>query len=331
VKKNRMTMQSASNQKHTISSPSIRHPQRSSKMKANDKIIQSMGGDDNTDSSEKYNVGGNDNAESSEEYNSDSSSESPTPQLNKKTHGKLNSDKVPKAMMYTMTHYDDETVEIAKHREIFMDRAFSEVDNNVDGLEDTRESSLRSQQELDDISYILTHWGIGINLKQVTDMNLRKKLSSFRKKNKVGAHHVDKYHTEEITLPSGERRKILRRIEKGSVGRIVLSRERIFDAIKEWHYDGEGHFGQERTWVLCRQKYWNCTQALVRLFCALCPGCLQKNPTIKPRKGSRVSLHSRQFRERFQVDLIDMRKLRKRNPYGVLMRWIVTIKDHATG
>jgi len=39
VKKNRMTMQSASNQKHTISSPSIRHPQRSSKMKANDKII----------------------------------------------------------------------------------------------------------------------------------------------------------------------------------------------------------------------------------------------------------------------------------------------------
>jgi len=191
-----------------------------------------MGGDDNTDSSEKYNVGGNDNAESSEEYNSDSSSESPTPQLNKKTHGKLNSDKVPKAMMYTTTHDDDETVEIAKHREIFMDRAFSEVDNNVDGLEDTRESSLRSQQELDDISYILTHWGIGINLKQVTDMNLRKKLSSFRKKNKVGAHHVDKYHTEEITLPSGERRKILRRIKKGSVGRIVLSQERIFDASK---------------------------------------------------------------------------------------------------
>ena len=88
-----------------------------------------MGGDDNTDSSEKYNVGGDDNAESSEEYNSDSSSESPTPQLNKKTHGKLNSDKVPKAMMYTTTHYDDETVEIAKHREIFMDRAFSEVDS----------------------------------------------------------------------------------------------------------------------------------------------------------------------------------------------------------
>ena len=81
-------------------------------MKANAKIIQSKGGDDNTDSSEKYNVGGDDNAESSEEYNSDSSSESPTSQLNKKTHGKRNSDKVPKAMMYTTTHYDDEANQV---------------------------------------------------------------------------------------------------------------------------------------------------------------------------------------------------------------------------
>jgi len=35
--------------------------------------------------------------------------------------------------------------------------------------------------------------------------------------------------------------------------------------------------------------------------------------------------------EVLQVDLIDMRKLRKRDPFGILMRWIMTVKDHATG
>ena len=119
-------------------------------------------------------------------------------------------------------------------------------------------------------------------------MNLRKKLSSFRKKNKIGAHHVDKYHTEEITLPSGERRKILRRIKKGSVGRIVLSQERIFDASKS---------GMTTAVVTLGKSEPGC-------YVVLCPGCLQKNPTIKPHKGSRVSLRSRQFREQFQVDLI---------------------------
>ncbi len=33
----------------------------------------------------------------------------------------------------------------------------------------------------------------------------------------------------------------------------------------------------------------------------------------------------------FQVDLIDFCRLRKRDPFGVLMRWVMTLKDHATG
>ena len=37
------------------------------------------------------------------------------------------------------------------------------------------------------------------------------------------------------------------------------------------------------------------------------------------------------WRDRFQIDLIDFRKLRKRDPFGVLMRWVMTIKDHTTG
>ena len=49
------------------------------------------------------------------------------------------------------------------------------------------------------------------------------------------------------------------------------------------------------------------------------------------QKGSRKPIRSRSFCERFQIDLIDFRKLQKRDPFGVLMRWILTVKDHATG
>jgi hypothetical protein len=36
------------------------------------------------------------------------------------------------------------------------------------------------------------------------------------------------------------------------------------------------------------------------------------------------------WRSRFELDLMDFCKLRKRELFGVLMRWILTLKDHAT-
>jgi IS30 family transposase len=36
------------------------------------------------------------------------------------------------------------------------------------------------------------------------------------------------------------------------------------------------------------------------------------------------------WRSRFELDLMDFCKLRKRDPFGVLMHWILTLKDHAT-
>jgi hypothetical protein len=121
---------------------------------------------------------------------------------------------------------------------------------------------------------------------------------------------------------------VIRRVEKGNVGGIVVSRETVFDAIDEWH---NGHMGQERMWGYCREKYFNCTQFLVHIYCKTFFTCMQKNPATKAQKGSRKPIRSRSFRERFQINLIDFRKLRKCNSFGVLMHWILTVKDHATG
>jgi hypothetical protein len=58
---------------------------------------------------------------------------------------------------------------------------------------------------------------------------------------------------------------------------------------------------------------------------------MRKNPVTKPARRSRKPILSQNFHVRFQIDLIDFCMLRKRDPFDVLMRWVMTIKDHCTG
>ncbi len=55
------------------------------------------------------------------------------------------------------------------------------------------------------------------------------------------------------------RRRELDKDGSKDAGRIVVSREQVFDAIDEWHR-GNAHMGQERTWTYCQSKYFNVTQ-----------------------------------------------------------------------
>ncbi len=89
--------------------------------------------------------------------------------------------------------------------------------------------------------------------------------------------------------------------------------------------------GQERTWTYCNDKYFNVTQNLVKHYCKTCIICCKKNPVTKSTKGSMKPIKSRTFRERFQFNLFDFFKMRKRDSFGVPMCWILVIKDHATG
>ncbi len=106
-------------------------------------------------------------------------------------------------------------------------------------------------------------------------------------------------------------------------------REQVFDAINEWH-QGHVHMGQEKTWTYCAHKYFNVTQSLVKIYCKTCIACSKKNLVGDAQKGSRKPIWSLMWQERFELDLINFCKLRKRGPFGVLMHWILTLNDHAT-
>jgi hypothetical protein len=108
------------------------------------------------------------------------------------------------------------------------------------------------------------------------------------------------FHAEERKVPGSTSCAIVRRLEgkgkgkKMTSGRIAVSRKQVSDAIDEWHCEN-GHIGIERTVTYCQEKYFNCTQWLVRIYCLTCLVCMRKNPVTKPARGSRKPILSQLF------------------------------------
>ncbi len=88
------------------------------------------------------------------------------------------------------------------------------------------------------------------------------------------------------------------------VGGIVTCRENVFEAIDEWYW-GNGHLGLERTWMYCKNTYWNVSQEHVRIYLKTCLTCMKKNPVTRTFKGTCKPLFSKSFCDRFQLDFID--------------------------
>jgi hypothetical protein len=114
-------------------------------------------------------------------------------------------------------------------------------------------------------------------------------------------------------VPNEAPRVVLRRSELDNdgnkdAGRIVVSREQVFDAIDEWH-QGHALMGQEWTWTYCRSKYFNVTQQLVRIYGESCIACCKKNVVSNTQKGSRKPIMSLNWQSRFKIDLMDFHKL----------------------
>jgi hypothetical protein len=62
----------------------------------------------------------------------------------------------------------------------------------------------------------------------------------------------------------------------------------------------------------------------------MCYTCMKKNSVTSKIKGSIKPIFLKSFGDRVQVDLIDFSRLRKCDPFGVSMRWVMTLKHHTT-
>ena len=231
-----------------------------------------------------------------------------------------------------------------RHREVFNQRAFQiDKDGNLlPGKE--RKSSTRST--LLSVEQYSTIIGALDTQKKADDDKLSprelKEFVLFKKNNKAVYRWIKDYRLEYSQAATGNKRKVLKRWEpKRAKGprpsqsapdtRVVLPDSKIFDAIQECHVDQGSHLGIERTYKFCSEKYYNVTVDAVKIYCETCRVCNEKQPAIPPHKGAKRPIFSQSFRDRVQVDLVDMRKKAMRNIYGVTQNWILTVKDHFTG
>ncbi len=178
----------------------------------------------------------------------------------------------------------------------------------------------------------MDNWRPGLKIRDMEKRPERENGNRFRQQNPHGNKLILQYSVTTVQLPGTAPQKVLRKLElhepSGDMrpGWIDLCKEEVFDWIQDWHkFSSHLHLGEERSWRATKGKYYNISQELIKHYCKTCLVCNKKNQTPKATKGSRKPIRSASFRDRFQVDLIDMRKLRKRDPCGVLMQRILPL------
>ena len=194
-----------------------------------------------------------------------------------------------------------------------------------------------SQQEWEEAVNIVLNFGPKYERDATQEqLAFRKKLKTTdMKKFRRWFNIIDKYKVVPYSLPGStvERNRLLRLHKRNgwSEGQwlMCVPQLEVFDAISECH-GVVSHMKMNTTCVKVHEKYYNITEEKVNTFVEMCEACNSAKPTIKKQKGAKKPIISENFRDRFQVDLIDMRGCEMPNVYGVIMRWILSLKDHST-
>ena len=234
-----------------------------------------------------------------------------------------------------------------KHRVVFNEQAFSvDKDYNVIDMDMHKKkmSKVLSQDKWNDIVDVVSNWKTEDELKTMSNTErqaYQKWKTAHGNKDKNSYRWHEKYTVFKKHVPGeAQPEMVLKRIEPNRVKanqqehpdrRLVIPMPKIFNAIYEMHKDKSGHMGQERTSTAVSEKYYSVSQTQVVAFCRTCRTCLERQPAIKPHTGAKKPIHSTNWRDRFQVDLIDMRKFAQRDIYGIVQRWIIVLKDHFSG
>lgn len=218
---------------------------------------------------------------------------------------------------------------LAKHRKMFLERAFGIDPDGRTVVELKKEfKSVKTYEKYNDMIHVISNWGDNALLKEASvDDPVANAFRKFRKSNPSGYNYVRDFKIEVTETLDESQRLILKHKNSGGIVSHMLN---IFDIIHEAH-SRQGHLKAERTLANMHPIHYSPTLELCKLFCLDCFVCHERHPNVPPTKGAKKPILSSEFRDRIQVDLIDMRAMRKKDVYGNMQRWIMTIKDHSTG
>jgi hypothetical protein len=161
--------------------------------------------------------------------------------------------------------------------------------------------------------HIIKNWETGAN---GLDMK------NFRKKNRIGYRFIKSQHY----VKANQDGQLFLYNVKNQVYVNVLQ---VFDLIAECHSQ-VGCLKTASTKNAVDIKYANISREEVQAFVQTCKYCSHDHVAKKRVSGAIKPIISLNFRERFQVDLIDYREDEQVDVYGHKMRWLLVLKDHLT-
>ncbi len=152
-----------------------------------------------------------------------------------------------------------------------------------------------------------------------------KAFTHFKGANKPGNKWIKQYKTFEFNA-NGNTKVILHRMELQK----MLFGKRDHQYAINYIHRSTGHMGMERTHTHCADKYFSITQEMVCKYCRICHVCVEGNPVIAFHHEAKKSIYSDNWRDCFQVGLVDFRKFPRPNIYGQVQHWLMAVKDHST-
>ncbi len=223
---------------------------------------------------------------------------------------------------------------IGKHRTMFLQHAFginpdgTAVDQAVLTNCLKKYKSVKTIDQYNNMVRCLTHWGEDEYLAAAPEEDMKAtRFYRFRRQHSQGYNYAKYFRIEDSKSLDGSPKKIL--IHKNTGG-IVVHMLAVFNVIHKAHCR-LGHLAVDKTLAGTKPAHYSPTYELCKIYCKNCYVCIEKQPTVPPRKGAKKPIISSEFHDHFQVDLIDMRNTMKKDVYKVMQCWIMTIKDHSTG
>jgi len=202
---------------------------------------------------------------------------------------------------------------IDKHRKMFLQRAFGIApDKTVTKLK-KEFKSVKNYEKYNDMIHVMSNWGDTAFLKESPfDDPAAHEIQKFCKSNPSGYNYVRDFKIAVAETLDESQRLILKHKKSGGIVSHMLN---IFDIIHEAH-SRQGHLKAEKTLANMQPMHNSPTLEMCKLFCLDCFVCHERHPNVPPTKGAKKPILSSEFCHHIQVNLIDMRAMRKKDVYG---------------
>jgi len=206
---------------------------------------------------------------------------------------------------------------VAKHRKMFLKCAFGITSDGTVTIKLKKEfKSVKTYEKYTDMIHVISNWGDHDVLKEASsDDPVVSSIRKFGKSNTRGYNYGRDFKIEASETLNESQRWILKHKKSGGIASHVLN---IFEIINEAH-SRQGHLKAEKTLANMQPMHYSPTLDLCKLFCLDCFVCHERHTNVPPTKGAKKPILSSKFRDRIQVNLIDMRAMRKQDIYGNML------------